>query len=270
MRNRGRRSAGHLIGTALLEDLVQTVAVSHLITGHDRIGLLLLAAPESGKTTIATAAESPHVKRIVAITARSIMQLCEEKETEFLLFNDLAVVRALGKSTVALLINTLNQITQGESGEARFAGQHVYKLERQIGMIGCMPFAVFRDRRAHWRDMGFVSRMLPFSYSYDTELIVRIKDGVDAGTKFQPKRMPPKLPTPRTVRMSPAAIRTVRALADAKATVLDQIGIRLLKHYHALVRAHAIRHGRSSVTATDLDFLRAVDRYISITECRPL
>jgi hypothetical protein len=93
---------------------------------------------------------------------------------------------------------------------------------------------------------------------------------VDAGTKFEPKRMPPKLPTPRLVRITPPMIRTIRALSDAKAAELDQIGIRLLKHYHALVRAHAVRHGRSAVTNVDLDFLRAVDRYISITECRPL
>src|SRR6188768_4093760 len=151
-----------LVGTSLVEDLVQSVALSHLIAHHSRIGLLLMASPENGKTTIATAAECSHVKRIAVITARSIMQLTSEKGTEFLLFNDLAVVKSLSKATTALLINTLNQVTQGEFGEAMFAGQTVYKIERQLGVIGCLPFKVFSDRRSHWHQMGFISRMIPF------------------------------------------------------------------------------------------------------------
>jgi hypothetical protein len=37
-----------------------------------------------------------------------------------------------------------------------------------------------------------------------------------------------------------------------------------------LIRAHALRHGRRTVNAEDLEFLRVVNTYISITECRPL
>lgn len=259
-----------LIGTSLVEDLVQTVALSHLVTGRDRIGLLLLAAPESGKTTIATAAECVHVKRVVVVTARSVMQMVEEPGIEFLLFNDLAVVRSLSKSTTALLINTLNQVTQGETGEARFAGQTIYKLERQLGIIACMPFKVFVDRRSHWRDMGFVSRMLPFAYEYDAELIVGIKDGIDKGKRFEPSRLPAAIPAARSIAINSSQTRNIRAIADARAVKLGQIGIRLLKNYHSLVRSHALRHGRKKVTNDDLDFLREVDKYVSVDECRPL
>lgn len=259
-----------LIGTSLIEDLTQSVALSHLVTGRDRIGLLLMAAPESGKTTIATAAECKHVQRVVVVTARSVMQMVSESEIEYLLFNDLAVVRSLSKSTTALLINTLNQITQGETGEARFAGQTIYKIDRQLGIIGCMPFKVFVDRRSHWKDMGFVSRMLPFAYEYNAELIVEIKDGIDKGKKFSPNKLPEKLPEAKTIAVNSHQTRAIRALADARSVKLGQIGIRLLKNYHTLVRAHALRHGRTKVTADDLDFLREVDRFISIEECRPL
>jgi len=255
-----------------VEDLVQTIALSHLVAGRDRLGLLLLAAPENGKTTIATAAECEHVKRIAVITARSVMQLTSEKGVEFLLFNDLSVVKSLSKATSALLINTLNQITQGETGVAMFAGQTTIKIERQLGIIGCLPFKVFADKRGHWHAQGFISRMLPFAYSYNAELVATIKDGVDSGrSRVAPKPMPTKIPDqPVAIRMSEKQTKSIRALADAKSRVLDQVGIRLLKHYHTLVRAHALRHGRRSVTDSDMDFLRAVDSFISITECRPL
>lgn len=261
-----------LVGTQLAEDLVQAVALSHLVAEHSRIGVLLLASPESGKTTIATAANCAHVKRIAVITARSIMQLTAEKGTEYLLFNDLAVVKSLSKATTALLINTLNQVTQGEFGEAMFAGQTTYKIERQLGVIGCLPFKVFSDRRSHWHQMGFISRMLPFAYSYNAELVATIKDGIDNGKpKNKPKAMPIlKSQDPIAIKMHDRHTRAVRALADAKAQELDQIGIRLLKHYHTLVRAHALLHERRTVADVDLAFLRSVDSYISITECKPL
>jgi hypothetical protein len=261
-----------LVGTELVEDLVQSVALSHLVDERDRIGLLLLASPENGKTTIATAAECEHVKRIAVITARSIMQLTAQKGVEFLLFNDLSVVRALSKATTALLINTLNQVTQGETGEAMFAGQHVFKIERQLGVIGCLPFKVFTDRRSHWHQMGFISRMLPFSYSYNAELIATIKDGIDAGrSRVAPKKMPSqKDAEPIKIAMCAKHTKAVRALADAKSASLDQIGIRMLKHYHTLIRSHALRHGRKQTSDVDLEFLRIVDTYISITECKPL
>jgi len=254
-----------------VEDLVQSIALSHLVEGRDRLGLLLLAAPENGKTTIATAAECEHVKRIAVITARSVMQLTGQKGVEFLLFNDLSVVKALSKATTALLINTLNQVTQGETGEAMFAGQTTFKIERQLGIIGCLPFKVFTDRRAHWHQQGFISRMLPFAYSYDAELVATIKDGVDSGrSKVAPKAMPDFVDEPVTIKVNAKDTRSIRALADAKSRELDQVGIRMLKHYHTLVRAHALRHHRRVVIAADMEFLRAVDRYISITECKPL
>lgn len=260
-----------LIGTALVEDLVQSVALSHLVADRDRIGLLLLAAPESGKTTIATSAECEHVKRIAVITARSIMQMTGQKGPEFLLFNDLAVVRSLSKATTALLINTLNQVTQGETGEAMFAGQHVFKIERQLGVIGCLPFKVFNDRRSHWHQMGFVSRMLPFAYEYDAELVAEIKNGIDAGkAKSAPRKMPEMKPDRVAIKMSDKHTKIVRAIADAKAIKLEQIGIRLLKHYHTLVRAHALLKKRRVVNDEDIEFLRQVDSYISVTECKPL
>lgn len=260
-----------LVGTSLVEDLVQSVALSHRVKDRDRIGLLLLAAPENGKTTIATAAESGHVRKIAVITARSVMQLTGEKDVEFMLFNDLSVIKALSKPTVALLTNTLNQVTQGETGEAMFAGQTSVSIQRQLGVIGCMPFKVFTDRRSHWHEQGFISRMLPFAYSYNAELVATIKDGIDLG-KAKPKPKPmPKVPSdPVSVKMSDKHTKSVRALSDAKAASLKQVGIRLLNHYHTLVRAHALCHGRTVVDDSDIEFLRAVDQFISISECKPL
>lgn len=264
-----------MIGTALVESLVQSVALSHRVEGYSRCSLVLLAAPESGKTTIATAADCAHVCRVSVITGKSVLrELKEHQHTEFLLFNDLATIRGMSHQATALLVTLLNQLTQGESGLVAFAGRETEQITRSIGIIACIPFKAFTDHRSKWKEMGFVSRMIPFSYSYPFELIAKIKDSIDGGShqkRKQPTYKPITVPQQQvSIAMSEAMTKEVRHLADARALTLEQIGIRLLANYHCLIRAHALREGRRSVTNEDMLFLRSVDSYVSITECREL
>jgi hypothetical protein len=264
-----------VIGTKLVENLTQAVALSHLVKGHKRVSLLLLAAPESGKTTIATAARCDHICQVAVISARSILkELRDNKKTEFLLFNDLSAVRAMSTPAVNLLVVMLNQLTQDERGLVAFAGKAAEHITREVGVIGCMPFDTFTDHRARWKELGFISRMVPFAYSYPQTLIATIKNGIDGGagkTNAAPlRKMPRANRTPRLVQIDPAFTRRVRHLADNRAANLNQLGIRLLQNYHCLIRAHALLHKREKVTQDDLEFLRAVDHHVSITTCRPL
>ena len=263
-----------MIGTSLAESLVQATAISHRIKGYKRASLLFLAAPESGKTTITKAADAHHVERIAVITGRSVLKSVNgDNHVEFLLFNDLSSIRAMSAPAVNLLITILNQLTQDEHGSVSFAGKDVEHIERAVGIIGCIPFKTFIDHRSKWQELGFVSRMIPFAYSYDAELVAEIKDAIDGGSHVSKARSTSKLPKADktvSISMSDTHVKEVRRMADAKASKLGQIGIRLLQNYHVLVRAHALLKGRRAVTKDDVAFLRAVNEYVSISDCKPL
>lgn len=264
-----------MIGTKLVEELVQSVALSHRIKGYNRCSLLMLAAPESGKTTIATAANCTHVKPVAIMSGRSIVrEVNHSPATEFLLFNDLTAVRALSQSASNLLIVMLNQIVQDERGTIGFAGKETEEIKRACGIIGCLAFSVFNDHRTKWKEFGFISRMIPFAYSYGDELIAEIKDAIDAGA-HSGKRLPlmkmPRLRAqPIKIDCHSDHIKTIRRISDARAKKLGQLGIRLLQNYHVLIRAHALLMKRSHVTTDDVRFLRNVDSFVSILECKPL
>lgn len=264
-----------MIGTTVIESLVQATALSHLIKGQKRVSLLLMAAPESGKTTIATAATAKHICRVAVISGRSIIQQARDNpKIEFLLFNDLSSVRAMSASAVNLLVVILNQVTQDEPGIVAFAGKDVDVIDRPLGVIGCIPFATFVDHRAKWKELGFISRMIPFAYQYPRTLVATIKDGIDSGhaktNSVTARRMPTSGKRAVEIKMNAAFTRQVRNLADARALELKQLGIRLLQNYHCLIRAHALLNKRTTVTKDDFDFLRAVDSHVSITECKEL
>ncbi len=264
-----------MIGTKLFEELVQSVALSHLVKGYDRISLLFLASPESGKTTIATSAECKHILRVGVLSGRSVLkEMKDHKDVEFLLFNDMGAIRALTVPAQNLLIVLLNQLVLGEKGIVAFAGKDADKIERPIGIIGCLPWEVFRDHRSKWQTLGFVSRMLPVAYSYGGELIAEIKDQVDLGKQHAAARPRSKLKPPRgkqiEVRVPNVIIRKIRNLSDERAKKLGEKGIRLLQSYHSLIRAHALLGKRRDVTQGDLLFLRGVDHFVSVTECKEL
>ncbi len=264
-----------MIGTRVAESLVQSVALSHLVKGYRRTSLLMLAAPESGKTTIASAADCKHVSRIAVISGRSVLsELRDNPKTEFLIFNDLSAIRAMSTPAVNLLVVILNQVTQDERGRVAFAGKSVEEITRPVGIIGCIPFKTFADHRARWRELGFISRMIPFAYSYGAELVAEIKDSIDAGGHGGKLRPVVKMPRGSArqvgVTMSPAITKELRRVADAKSSDLGQLGIRLLQNYHVLIRAHAILHGRRACTREDMSFIRAVNEFVSVTDCKPL
>ena len=68
-----------MLGVKLIEELVQSVAISHLIKDGDRVSLLLLADPENGKTTVAASAKCDHVEFVSVITGRTILKAIKEK-----------------------------------------------------------------------------------------------------------------------------------------------------------------------------------------------
>jgi len=265
-----------MIGTQIVEELVQSVALSHRIKGYKRCSLLMLAGPESGKTTIASASQCRHVQPVAIMSGLSVVREAKDHpETEFLLFNDLTAIRAMSHAAVGLLILMLNQITQDERGVVAFAGKESQKIERPLGIIGCLTFKTFSDHRAKWKEIGFISRMIPFAYAYDAELIAEIKDAIDDGHHVKRAKANEKMPArtnakPIHVNVRSEHTKIIRRLSDIRALSLGQHGIRLLQNYHALIRAHALLKQRREVTAEDIQFLRAVDSFVSITTCKSL
>lgn len=274
-----------MIGTRLIEELVQSAALTRYVKNYDRVSLLLLASPESGKTTITSTAKCKSVISISIMSGRSIIsEMATNKELEYIIFNDMTCVKALSTAAVNLLIVVLNQVTQGEHGLIGFAGKPTEVIDREIGIIGCIPMEIFREHRSNWKRLGFVSRMLPFAYSYSKPLVAEIKDGIDeSGTspssQVQSSKKMMKAITKIAkrpdvkqilVKMTDEQTALVRTLADERSEQLGQLGIRLLKNYHSLIRAHAILMERKIVNKDDMKFLWDVDRFVSVNACTQL
>lgn len=261
-----------MLGTELLEELVQTCATSWR-TGHP-VSLVLIADPESGKTSVTEAAGTKN--RIVRITVTTgigiVRELDRNAKARVIVVNDLSMLKGLNSRAAYMLIQIFNGFTEeGLHAIAMPRGKKINLKSRKGVLILCITTESFAHSRRDWFSYGFLSRCIPFCYEYSSDLCVRIKNGIDTDDRETMKRPEPmqeekahpvSIPKPERI--------DIRKIADRRGSILAEKGLRLLKNYRNLCRAHALLKHRSAVDTSDVDFLYRVDQYVHYTESRTL
>lgn len=275
-----------MIGTELVRELVETVILTGCIRDCDPCSLLLIAAPESGKTSVVLERPCRAIEAFADITGRGIHMVLAEKGKDIthIVINDLVAVLSHRQSVNRYTISQLNALTEeGLEKISTPAGIQIFKGGRK-GVIASLTLEMAKDARHWWHKTGFASRMLPFCYYYPDDLIIKIKEliddtrgrtirlnGDDAHKKLSPKEF--KTPIqPITVKYPDLVLKDIRHIADIRSLVMKEQGMRRLKQYHALAQAHAMLRCRTNpvVSELDVDFMKKIDLYVSYTEAHSL
>lgn len=266
-----------MIGTELLRELIDTVILTANVQNSELVSLLLIAAPESGKTSIVLAKECKSIQAFADITGGGIHQVIKNnKDLTHIVINDMVSALSHRESVNRYLIAQLNAIT--EEGITSIATPHgVEKFEcGKRGVIASLTLDLVKDSRRWWNKIGFTSRMLPFCYSYPARMLIEIKAAIDAaqtnGHKSKKKSRLIVSSNKINVAYPPELLKEIHQIADVRSIILQEQGIRRLKQYHALAQAHAILRSRTGteVTQKDVDFIRKIDAYVSYDKPEPL
>lgn len=261
-----------MIGTELLRELVECVVLTGRIVDVDPVSLLLIAAPESGKTSIVLERPCNAIEAFADVTGRGLHQIIKEKGKEIthIVINDLVAVLSHRQSVNKYTISQLNAFTEeGINAIATPMGIERYNGCSRGGVIASLTLDLAKDARMWWNKVGFTSRMIPFCYYYPSELNIRIKDSIDdvRGRKVKKAAVKPfTIPTKaRSISYVEKFAKDVRRCADMRSQIMKEDGKRRLKQYHALVQAHALWRSavRPQVTEADIDFLYKIDRFVS-------
>lgn len=267
-----------MIGVEKVRELVETVIMTGKVKGVNPISLLLIAAPESGKTSIVLSKDCTNVHAFSDITGRGIhLAIKDNKEITHFVINDMVAVLSHRQSVNKYTISVLNAMTEeGISDIASPAGIEKFPDEKR-GVITSLTTDLVSDSRNWWNKIGFASRMLPFCYSYPEALIVKIKDAIDHNNIVTKKGDAKKenFPTPKEsikVIYDEKLAKEVRRTADIRCMILEEQGMRRLKQYHALVQAHALlRHRiKPEVLELDIEWLQDIDMYVTYDKPRHL
>jgi hypothetical protein len=238
--------------------------------------LLIIAKPESGKTEVLKKfIANKNVAYLSDVTAfgieRDYFSKIESGEIRHIIIPDLLKPLSRKESTVRTFITSMNGlIEEGIASISTYATQRMTpKNEKHVkcGIITAITGEELRDQRHNWGRLGFLSRIIPFSYSYTMQTVKKVFDSI-LGLRYLKEhdielRIPKedrKVTLPR--RYAQAILPSVTAIAQAE----DAYGFRLQKQFQALLQASALQRGRRTVTSRDVDRILPLMNWVNTDE----
>lgn len=146
--------------------------------------LIIIARPESGKTEVLKKfIANKHVAYLTDLTAHGLQQdyfaKIESGQVRHLIVPDLLKPLSRRESTVRTLITTLNAlIEEGMTSYSTYAGSRKSNKAVKCGIITAITDQELNDQRHSWGRLGFLSRVIPFSYSYGIENVKHVFDSI--------------------------------------------------------------------------------------------
>lgn len=251
----------------IIGEMVRTVLMTGFLAEHDPVSMILIAPPESGKTSIVLAQECKSVVAISDITGRGLQKMCiGHPELRHIVINDLIAVQSHKPAVMHYTIAMLNAMV--EEGIQTIVTPESVEIfthgEGRRGIITSITSDCLRDGRTWFNRIGFCSRMLPFAYRLPDAFVCSIKADIDndCARGIDPHKV--RGPRKRSkVSFPDSQARDCRHLADQISIRLGETGIRRLKQMRALARGHALLHKRKCVRNEDIEFLESISKHIS-------
>lgn len=199
-----------------------------------------------------------------------------------LVIPDLIKPMSRGKDTVHSLVAFLNALieegvisistyaeTVGVQQQGATAQNHI---PVRCGLITTMAQGILLDARHHWARMGFMSRMLPISYTYNAGTQLSIHRSIANREYLSDNPISLDLPDEDVeIILQPPQTDALTTLASGLNSIIsstnnpDRVyGFRLQKHIQRLAMASALKHGREFVNQEDVDYLRSLAGCINL------
>lgn len=274
-----------MIGINTILELLELVVLTGHIKGEQPVSALVSAPPEAGKTTMVMKfVTNEGLVVLTDCTAFGIMrdygQSIAQGRVKHLVIPDLIRPMSRGKDTVHSLVAFLNALIEEGVVSISTYAEHVgvqnpgndVQIPVRCGLITTMARGILLDGRHHWARMGFMSRLLPISYTYNASTQVDIHRSIANRDYLSDSPIRLNLPPEDVeIRLQPPQTDDLVTLASGLNSIAATsnnpervYGFRLQKHLQRLAMASALKHGRDIVTQEDVDYLRSLSGCINL------
>lgn len=261
----------------LVDMITLTIYTAYVRNVPKPNSLLIIAKPESGKTEVMKKfLRNKNIVYLSDATAygieRDYLPKIETRELRHIMIPDLLKPLSRKESTVKTFITMMNGlIEEGIASTSTYAMRRTSEKHVKCGIITAITGEELDDQRHNWKRIGFLSRIVPFSYSYGIETVKKVFDYIlgldyleehDIELKHIPKQ-------DRIVHLprkhAQSILPSVTTIAKAQSTY----GFRLQKQFQALLQASALEKGRSTVNPRDVERVLHLMNWVNFEE-KPL
>lgn len=247
----------------LIKEVLDLVIFTGKVKNEKPVSLLMSARVERGKTEILKQyvnVETVYISQDLTAFGlnRDIIPKIERGEVTHIIIPDLLQSLSRRHETVAKLITYLNALVE----EGLFGGIHTYANTRYMkkgqppiyaGLISAIPPEPLYDKRRRWTSIGFMSRMIPLTYEYSKESQKRIRDSIKNGDYEKSETVRLNLPVdPRDVKCEKRFVDALDPIVDQFIKAQELWGFRYTRQLRTLLKASALKAGRSCVNHEDV------------------
>lgn len=254
--------------------LLLTILTAYVENVAKPNSLLIVAKPESGKTDVMKKfAINRNIAYLNDVTAfgiqRDYSDQIQRGEIRHLMIPDLLKPLSRKASTVNTFVTFLNSLLEeGVLATSTYASRMVYEKPIRCGLIAAITSEEFSDRRHKWERLGFLSRMVPFSYSYATPTVSKIFRHIVGLDYLAEKDI--QLNLPKTNKPIKLPARFAEAILPSTTAIAKQVqnayGFRLQKQFQALLQASALDHKRNAVNKEDVQRILGLMDWVNLNE----
>jgi len=236
---------------------------------HKPISLLLLGKPGIGKSRLLSPlAHVNFVSYVNDITPKYLVEFLDKVKSgdkKFLAIPDFTNCMSHGKSTRTTLVAILRSMT--EEGVKDLSDYHLeFKsgFPVRAGLITAITNSSYEEFKRAWKNSGFLSRLLPFSFSHSVITTNRIMDDIDAKrsdsinrVKFKVKKKPNKVTAPERL------LRQLRVYDEMLSKSTDSLPYRHQIHLNAITESLAVLRGNVKIRQKDIDTISRLSKWIN-------
>jgi len=244
---------GHsLIKLQPLEKMIECALISPYIKNENPISLMIVAKPESGKTSAMKKYRKN--KGIIYVTdctayglTRDVLPKMVSGEIKTIIIPDLLTPLSKATKTRKSFVAFLNNlIEEGIVKVTTYA--MIWDRNVKANVITAVTDQALFDGRHEWAQMGFISRFLLFTYSYNLSTIIEILNRYSQrGLAIDNKKITfPKKPV--NIHLSEQIADQLNPVAIKIGEQCELYGIRAKINLRTLLKSLAYRNNSKEVT----------------------
>jgi hypothetical protein len=264
-----------MIGTQDLESIIKLCLYSGHLSNEVPVSLLIIASVEEGKSELVKlyadndGVAFPHDATaygiIKAYSKRLTALVPHEQRIRHIVFPEFIHCLRRTKETVGTLLAFLNGLVgEGVKEIQTFAVRQQLSQPMSAGIIVCLAIDEFDEWKANWGKSGFLSRLLPVTYTYSGRIEEQIFDNLfGRGYKSEVPfhfNWPPApadivLPKPFAAALKPVAKEIAKSISQTAGSFRTLRGFRSQVALQRLAMASALSEGRDWVEQKDIDLV---------------
>lgn len=286
-----------MIGVEKILNILKIAIWSGGLKGEQPLSVMLIASVGSGKTTMlkkshqqgktetitvgkGSKAREIEVRRIAGsvlytsnttpyILVNRYGHLLKSGQIKHIAIPDFLNILNLPKHVYANTLNFYNQLIEegiltAESRESNF----VSEIPVNIGLLTAVAKQDFDKRKDEWAHMGFLSRVLPISFTYSKQTAAKIRRSIKLRDYLKDTNSfhitPPA--NSRNVDLPEDLADEIEQVALRIRNINDPLAARPQKQLQTFCMARALAQGRRSVNSSDIALLYEYEPYFN-TNC---